>query len=78
MIIQLQFSEIMGCANLFQRLLTVAVYCISTPSILLTVPFSQSRDYVEGCCTDKDCSFYPNPFTNMATTGNSCFWLADF
>ena len=36
MIIQLQFSEIMGCANLFQRLLTLAVYCVSTPSILLT------------------------------------------
>ena len=27
---------------------------------------------------DKDCSFYPDPFTNMAATGNSCFWLADF
>ena len=26
----------------------------------------------------KDCSFCPNPFTNMATTGNSCFWLAYF
>jgi hypothetical protein len=36
MIIQLQFSEIMGCANLFQRFLTFAVYCVSTPSILLT------------------------------------------
>ena len=36
MIIQLQFSEIMDCANLCQRLLTVAVYCVSTPSILLT------------------------------------------
>jgi hypothetical protein len=36
MIIQLQFSEIMGCANLFQRFLTLAVYCVSTPSILLT------------------------------------------
>ena len=30
MIIQLQFSEIMGCANLFQRFLTLAVYCVST------------------------------------------------
>jgi hypothetical protein len=30
------FSEIMGCANLFQRFLTLAVYCVSTPSILLT------------------------------------------
>ena len=36
MIIQLQFSEIMDCSNLFQRFLTLAVYCASTPSILLT------------------------------------------
>jgi hypothetical protein len=36
MIIQLQFSEIMGCANMFQIFLTLAVYCVSTPSILLT------------------------------------------
>jgi hypothetical protein len=26
----------------------------------------------------KDCSFHPDPFTNMATTGNSCFWLVNF
>jgi hypothetical protein len=26
----------------------------------------------------KDCSFCPDLLTNMATTGNSCFWLADF
>jgi hypothetical protein len=25
----------------------------------------------------KECSFCPNPLTNMAATGNSCFWLAD-
>ena len=26
----------------------------------------------------KDCSFCPDPLTNMATIGNSCFWLGDF
>jgi hypothetical protein len=26
----------------------------------------------------KECSFCPDPFTNMATIVNSCFWLADF
>ena len=26
----------------------------------------------------RDCSFCPDPLTNMAVTGNSCFWLADF
>ena len=26
----------------------------------------------------KNCSFCPDPLTNMATTGNSCFWLVDF
>ena len=25
----------------------------------------------------KDCSFCHDPLTNMAATGNSCFWLAD-
>ena len=26
----------------------------------------------------QDCSFLPDPLTNMAATGNSCFWLVDF
>ena len=25
----------------------------------------------------KDCTFCPDPLTNMATIGNSCFWLTD-
>ena len=26
----------------------------------------------------KDCLFGPNPLSNMAAIGNSCFWLANF
>ena len=26
----------------------------------------------------KDCSFRPDPLTNMADIDNSCFWLVDF
>ena len=26
----------------------------------------------------KECSFHPDPFTIMTTTGNSCVWLVDF
>jgi hypothetical protein len=25
----------------------------------------------------KDCTFCPDPLTNLAATGNSCFWLVD-
>ena len=27
---------------------------------------------------DKECSFRPDLLTNIAATGNSCFWLVDF
>jgi hypothetical protein len=48
--IQLQFSEIMGCANLFQRFLTLAVYCVSTRvhELSVLVLFPRSRDFIPG------------------------------
>ena len=27
---------------------------------------------------NRDCSFHPNPLTNMATIGNSCVWLVNY
>ena len=33
---------------------------------------------IYGRSTDIDCSFRPDPLTNMAATGNSCFRLVDF
>jgi hypothetical protein len=29
-------------------------------------------------CGGHVCSFHSDPLTNMATIGNSCFWLVDF
>ena len=31
-----------------------------------------------GKVLSKDCTICPDPLTNMADIGNSCFWLADF
>jgi hypothetical protein len=30
------------------------------------------------CLLSKVCTFDYDPLPNMAATGNSCFWLADF
>ena len=32
---------------------------------------------IYGRSSYQDCSFHPDPFTNMTATGHSCFWLAD-
>ena len=45
-------------------------------------PLCQMNRNLVGCIygrsSYKDCSFHPDPLTNMATTGNSCFLLVDF
>jgi hypothetical protein len=33
---------------------------------------------IYGRSSIKNCSFRPNPLSNMAATDNSCFWLVDF
>jgi hypothetical protein len=44
-------------------------------SYQVSVHSAESEAYI---CLYKDCSFCPDLLTNMATTGDSCFWLVDF
>ena len=37
-----------------------------------------SRNHLSKEVLYKDCTCCPHPLSNMAATGNSCFWLVDF
>jgi len=58
------FSDL---ASVVHFLLTFHILIFSTET---SKPNEQNLCY-------KDCSFRLDPLTNMAATGNSCFWLVD-
>ena len=72
-----------GNVNFYHQLASV-VWCLLFFHILIFSPeTSRPNELKRGrkhlwkiLC--KICSFCPDLLTNMAATGNSCFWLADF
>jgi hypothetical protein len=56
-------------SNLYRRPSIVASYQVS---VFIVSSFSEIMVFY------KDCSYHPDPLTNIVATDNSCFWLADF
>jgi hypothetical protein len=57
-------------SNLYKEPSIDASYQVS---VNLAKRFRRRRFKEIGQSLYKDCSFHPDPLTNMATTGNSCF-----
>jgi hypothetical protein len=62
--------------NLYRRPSIVASYQVS---VHLAKQFEERRFFLNRPIRNnyKDCSFHPDPLTNMVSTDNSCFLLAD-
>ena len=67
---KLEFSFSFFCSSPCQR------QCELLPWLGIRRP-SSGRKYLWKVLY-KDCLFHLDPLTNMAATGNYCFWLADF
>jgi hypothetical protein len=61
-----------------ERFLSKFCFLIASFRNLFLIPNTKLYEMLLWKVLYKECSFLPDPLTNMAATGHSCFWLVDF